>query len=153
MFAFQFQSSRWYITHLKILALKWSPYLSYDLYNSLAAGILPTDPRRSLSWYSKHGVHRDSPQEKKLRRCRLKQRTTYESNLCVVHLGLFSIKEIYIVSKSRNPNNSKYVQVSSDIISLLSADVTDKRGKIMGNLTILTGIFFQEDYRKRCINV
>ena len=43
----------------------------------------------------------------------------------MVHLGLFSIKEIYIVSKSRNPNNSKYVQVSSDIISLLSADVTD----------------------------
>ena len=60
-----------------------------------------------------------------LRRCRLKQRTTYVSNLCVVHLGLFSIKEIYIVSKTRNPNNSKYGQVSPDIISLLLANATD----------------------------
>ena len=146
MFAFQFQSSRWYITHLKILALKWSPYLSYDLYNSLAAGILPTDPRRSLSWYSKHGVHRDSPQEKKLRRCRLKQRTTYESNLCVVHLGLFSIKEIYIVSTSRNPkiwwNNSKYVQVSSGITSLLLADAIDNVDDNMTEVCIEAIAFF-----------
>ena len=43
--------------------------------------------------------------------------------------GLFSVKEIYIVSTSGNPeiwwNNSKYVQVSSDIRSLLLADAID----------------------------
>ena len=40
--------------------------------------------------------------------------------------ALFSIKEIYIVSTSRNPkiwwNNDKYFQASSDIIQLLLAD-------------------------------
>ena len=43
--------------------------------------------------------------------------------------ALFSLKKINIVSTSRNPNirwkNSKYVQVSSDIRSLLLADAID----------------------------
>ena len=43
--------------------------------------------------------------------------------------ALFSIKEIYIVSTSRNPkiwwNISEYFQVSSDVIPLLLADATD----------------------------
>ena len=49
--------------------------------------------------------------------------------LDVFGCALFAIKEIYIVSTSRNQkiwwNNSEYFQVSSGIISLLLADAFD----------------------------
>ena len=69
--------------------------------------------------------------------------------------ALFSIKEIYIVSTSGNPeiwwNNSKYVQVSSDIRSLLLADAIDN---VDDNMTIcIEAIAFLNKAKKSNRNI
>ena len=69
----------------------------------------------------------------------------------MIHLGLFSIKEIYIVTLK--PNNSKYFQVSSLIISLLLADATDNVDDNMVEVCIVAIAFLNKAKKETNRNI
>ena len=71
--------------------------------------------------------------------------------------ALFSIKEIYIVSTSGNPeiwwNNSEYFQISSGIISLLLAHAIDNVDDNMTEVCIEVIVFFNKAKKESNRNI